>query len=387
MASIERRTRNGQTRWYARYRDPAGQQRTRTFDRKTDADKFLTTVEASKLTGAYVDPAAARVTVDGMAEQWLSGKVDLKPTTRALYESVIATHIRPRWANVPLAKVTHGDVQGWVADLVASGLSGGHVRKINGVLSSALALAVRDRRIASNPALNLSLPRVHERPRRYLTATQVAQLAAVAAEPPQPRLTATYAQYRIAVYVLAYCGLRWSELAALRVGAVDLMRRRLDIAEAVTEVNGGRLAWGTPKSHERRSVPIPRFLADELAQHLAGRDETDLVFSTKTGQPMRNRNARRAWFDRAAQAIGEPDLTPHSMRHTAASLAVSAGANVKAVQRMLGHASAAMTLDRYADLFDDDLDAVAERLDAVARAAGVYPLCTGAEIVDLASVR
>ena len=64
-------------------------------------------------------------------------------------------------------------------------------------------------------------------------------------------------------------------------------------------------------------------------------------------------------------------LTPHELRHTAASLAVSAGANVKAVQRMLGHASAAMTLDRYADLFDDDLDAVAERLDALGRAAGV----------------
>jgi len=67
----------------------------------------------------------------------------------------------------------------------------------------------------------------------------------------------------------------------------------------------------------------------------------------------------------AAAAIGEPGLTPHELRHTAASLAVSAGANVKAVQRMLGHASAAMTLDRYADLFDDDQDAVADRLDGI----------------------
>jgi integrase len=80
---------------------------------------------------------------------------------------------------------------------------------------------------------------------------------------------------------------------------------------------------------------------------------------------LRNRNARRSWFDAAAAAIDEPGLTPHELRHTAASLAVSAGANVKAVQRMLGHASAAMTLDRYADLFDDDLDAVADRLDSI----------------------
>src|SRR4051794_17705796 len=88
---------------------------------------------------------------------------------------------------------------------------------------------------------------------------------------------------------------------------------------------------------------------------------------------MRNRNARRSWFDRAAAAISEPDLTPHGLRHTAASLAVSAGANVKAVQRMLGHASAAMTLDRYADLFDDDLDALADRLDAVRSASRGLP--------------
>nr|WP_205751916.1 tyrosine-type recombinase/integrase [Cryptosporangium phraense] len=77
----------------------------------------------------------------------------------------------------------------------------------------------------------------------------------------------------------------------------------------------------------------------------------------------RSPNFRRRSFDKAATAIGLPGLTPHELRHTAASLAVSAGANVKAVQQMLGHASAAMTLDVYAGLFDDDLDTLADRLD------------------------
>ncbi len=80
---------------------------------------------------------------------------------------------------------------------------------------------------------------------------------------------------------------------------------------------------------------------------------------------LRNRNAGAACFDRAARAIGVPGLTPHELRHTAASLAVSASANGKAVQRALGHASAAMTLDRYADLVDDDLDDLADWLDAL----------------------
>jgi integrase len=94
-----------------------------------------------------------------------------------------------------------------------------------------------------------------------------------------------------------------------------------------------------------------------------------MVFTSTDGDVLRNRNARRAWFDRAATAIGQTGLTPHELRHTAASLAMSAGANVEAVQRMLGHASAALALDRYATLFDDDLDDVGTRLDALAMAA------------------
>jgi integrase len=120
-----------------------------------------------------------------------------------------------------------------------------------------------------------------------------------------------------------------------------------------------------------------------LVRHVAGKDLADLVFTAPEGGVLRNRNARRAWFDAAAGAIGETGLTPHELRHTAASLAVNAGANVKAVQRMLGHKSAAMTLDVYSDLFDDDLDALAERLDAVARAAAVAHSLPNGAIRDL----
>jgi len=106
-------------------------------------------------------------------------------------------------------------------------------------------------------------------------------------------------------------------------------------------------------------VPIPRFLADDLAAHMADKGPDDLVFSSPRGAVLRNLNFRRDVFDPAARAAGLEGLKPHGLRHTAARLAVSAGANVKAVQRMLGHASAAMTLDVYSGLFDDDLDAVA----------------------------
>lgn len=374
MASIEKRrqTTDGKIAWRAHYRDPNGRQRSRSFERKIDAQKFLTTVEAAKLAAAYIDPARSMVLVGELLDQWLDGKINLKPSTRARYASAVEVHVRPHWGAVPLARVTFEGVQAWLVQLSTSGMSGASVRKAYGVLNGVLRRAVRAKRIAANPADGVDLPPLTERRRRYLTAADVTALAEAAG------------RHRVAVLVLAYCGLRWSELAALRVGRVDLMRRRLNIAEAMVEVNRGRIEWGTPKSHESRSVPLPRFLVDELATHLAGKSPQSLVFTSPTGAPLRNRNARRDWFDAAAAQAGAPGLTPHELRHTAASLAVSAGANVKAVQRMLGHASAALTLDRYADLFDDDLDAVAERLDAVGRTAGVaYPLPT-AKIIDLA---
>ena len=350
MANIAKRA---DGRWRARYRDNAGKERARHFARRIDAQAWLDSVTTSVGTGSYVDPSRSKVTVGTVAEQWFAGKINLRATTRVRYESALRVHVIPRWGDVRLDRVEHGDIQRWLADLSGDGQSGSSVRKAHGVLSSILDLAVRERRLASNPSVGVNLPALGERRRRYLTANQVDQLASNAGIG------------RLPVLILAYCGLRWSELAGLRVRDVDLMRRRLNIECAVTEVNGGRLEWNSPKNHERRSVPLPRFIVKELTKHLAKLAADDLVFTGANGGVLRNRNARRDWFNPAARAIAEPGLTPHELRHTAASLAVSAGANVKAVQRMLGHASAAMTLDRYADLFDDDLDAVADRLDDV----------------------
>jgi integrase len=90
----------------------------------------------------------------------------------------------------------------------------------------------------------------------------------------------------------------------------------------------------------------------------------DLVFPSAAQTPLRVQSFRRWHFDRAAVAAGLDGLVPHELRHTAASLAIASGASIKGVQSMLGHASAAMTLDRYGHLFGDELDAVADRMDA-----------------------
>jgi site-specific recombinase XerD len=119
---------------------------------------------------------------------------------------------------------------------------------------------------------------------------------------------------------------------------------------------------------------------------MAGRGPDQLLFTAPGGGVLRNTNFRSRVFTKAKADLGLGTLRIHDLRHTAATLAVAAGANVKVVQRMLGHASAAMTLDVYAGLFTDDLDSVAERLDAAAAQSRADSLRT-ADVLSLAEAR
>jgi integrase len=353
MASIAQRP-NGQ--WRPRYRDLAGREHSRHFSRKVDAQLWLDSVTTAVHTGTYVDPSRMRMTLGEWSAQWLETKVDLKPTTRRGYEGLLRVHILPEWGSVRLGDITHQGIAAWVARLNASHLSASSVRQAHRVVSLVLALAVRDGRLARNPAVGVPLPRAVRGEQVFLTHDQVDQLADAAGRD------------RLAIFFLAYTGVRYGEMAALRVRNLNLLRRRALITESVVDVNG-HAVFGTPKNHQRRQVPLPRFLADELAVHVAGKAPGDFVFAAEKGGVMHSRNFRRKSFDPAVRAAGLEGLTPHALRHTAASLAIASGANVKVVQTMLGHQSATMTLDLYGHLLADQLDEVADAMDA-ARAAG-----------------
>ena len=295
-------------------------------------------------------------------------------------------HITPRWQRVPLSKITHAEVQSWVTTLTTTArplrgrkitaaqrdaapvLTAATIQKVHRVFAMILDLAVRDGRLASNPALRVKLPKTSRKPRRYLTHEQVAALAKAAAANPDSKHAVTgereAAGYELVVLFLAYTGLRFGEMAALRIHRVDFLRCRALIAESVTPVQGKGLVWGTAKSGRIGEVPIPKFLIEGLARHVEGRNPSELLFpGVRSGEPLRVASFTRGPFKAAARTIGVPDLHPHELRHTAASLAIASGADVKVVQEMLGHASATMTLDLYGHLFGDRLDTVADAMD------------------------
>jgi len=299
------------------------------------------------------------VTVEQWMDIWLSSRTDVRATTRDRIEGIVSKHVNPKLGHLPLGDLTRLGVQQWASNLPGEPAS---VRKIALVLSGALQLAVEDCRLSHNPAAALRLARTVQKRKRYLSHAEVGALArAVGQQPHGAELG-----YDILVLVLAYCGLRWGEASGLRVKDVDLERSRLNIEVTVVMVKGHQQEEA-PKDYEHRSIPIPAFLRPHLAHQMAGRSPDSPVFyGQRTGRWLRNAVFRLGWFNDAAASIGLTGLTPHELRHTAASLAISAGANVKSVQRMLGHAKASVTLDVYADLFEEDLDAVAISLNVAA---------------------
>ncbi|WP_024448091.1 tyrosine-type recombinase/integrase [Mycolicibacterium iranicum] len=369
------------SRWKARYVDDDGNEREKLFAKKADAQRWLDTdVTAKFATGTYVAPAAGRATVDDVYRSWAASQAHIAPKTARSRRSTWESRVEQQWADVAVGDVKTAAVRAWVAAMVADEVGVPTIENAFGLLRQIMGAAVEDARVPRNPCEGVKLPKRKHADRGYLTHAQVVALAGSVDRNPE------------VVRFLAYTGLRWGEMAALRVQDFDMLRRRANVSRSVTESGG--LVWSTPKTHERRSVPFPAALADELSALMIGRNRDDLVFTDLRGGVLRNSNWRARVFDKAVAAAQEaalaqrakevaasttttaagtattpefPTITPHDLRHTAASLAVSAGANVKAVQRMLGHAKASMTLDVYADLFDEDLDGVADRLDAAIR--------------------
>lgn len=356
MGSIAPYSTSQGKRYRVRYRRPDGSQTDkRGFTTKRDAELFLATIEVTKAAGTFVDPSRARVRIDDLGPTWLaSKKAVVKPSSYEPLETSWRLRVAPRWGRVAITDITHSDVKAWVADL--NGQFGATVViRTYGVLASILDDAVHDRRLALNPARGgkIGLPKKIASRHIYLTHRQVERLALASG------------RHATLIRTLAYTGMRWAEVAGLQVENIDFTRGRIWVVRNAVEVHG-EIIVGTPKSHKIRDVPLPRFLRDELAARVDGLDAEELVFPSDAGAYMRRVRTSaksKSWFKTAAGSIGVRKITIHDLRHTAASLAVQSGANVKAIQRMLGHASAAMTLDVYADLFDNDLDAVSAALD------------------------
>lgn len=363
MGSVKKRD-NG--KWRARYYDPNGKQRSKTFRLKEDADRFVREQEDKVARGEWLDPSRGDDTFAKVAARWKDTWVGLTPSTQHRYDGILRKYLLPAFGERRIKTVSHEMVQSWVRHHTDAGkVSPATVRRMFTVLRGVLKFAAKTGRISTDPTQGIVLPKVKKREMLYLEdAAQVHALADQIGE-----------RYRLLVLLAAYGGLRFGELAGLRVGRVDTMRGVLDVREALTDVNGDIVA-GEPKSENGiRKVALPPTLRDLLNEHIAEfSDPTDaeaLVFTTETGQPLRAASLHRRWKETVADVLPPHlhGLRFHDLRHTCAALLIAQGAHPKAISSRLGHANIGITMDTYGHLLPSVEEELVDGLDATFREA------------------
>jgi integrase len=339
MGSVRKDTRgNG---WQARYRDRSGRQRTKTFDARSDAQRYLQAVETELVRGTWTDPTLGKIQFGEYTARWRQSVAHLRPSTLANLDSRLRKHVLPAFAARPISNIEPVDVRAFVASLVDRGLSPASVKATYHVVSRICATATIDGVIPRSPCIAVRLPRdVHHQEMHFLSATQVRELAET-----------VEARYRVLIYTAAYTGMRWGELAGLRVDRCDFLRGSVNVAQALSEANG-RVEVGPTKTGRSRTVSLPRFLVDLLAAHLAEFGSPDgFVFTSAEGAPLRRNFYRRHYRPAVARTQLPQGLRFHDLRHTCVALLVAQGAHPKEIQERLGHSTIKLTFDRYGHLF------------------------------------
>ena len=342
-------------RYYVKYRTADNKQHKKEgFRTKREAQEYAAKMAVAVADNNWVNPSSGRITIESLGRKWLDGKKGVvKPKYYRDLEGAWATHVQTEWGSRRVASIRHSEIQAWVSGL-ANSRSATVTLRAFGILKGIFENAYRDQIISRNPCEGVQLPRKTRKSRTYLTAAQVLDLAACSG------------RYSALILVLGFCGLRWGEAAALRIENVDFTNRKILVRSSWVR-SGSEFIEGLPKTWEIRDVPLPEPVAAALREVCAGRDGNELVFvgpceghiKEQSANYVAHKDGAYQWYGKALHDAHCPRLTCHDLRHTAASIAISSGANVKAVQRMLGHKSAAMTLDVYADLFDSDLEMVA----------------------------
>jgi len=358
MASIEKRTRDGKVSWRAHYRDPAGKQHNRSFPRKIDAERFLTKIEASKLTGGYVDPKqAARSFRDIAEEHWRSYSHTLaEDTTRVLKRSRLDKHILPVLGDYPVGAIKPSTMAAGLAtwaQTLAPGTIGQVLRQVRQILDAALLDGV----ISSNPAKAVKAPQA---PRRRDVHLSDEDVSAVLAATPQ--------RYRALVVALVGLGLRISEACGLRVADVDFLRRVVHVRQQRRPGGSmGQLKTGSSS----RDIPAVEAVLTALAEEIRVWPRADgLIFSSVYGRQLTKSIAGHL-FDGIEQTTGLV-VSPHSLRHYFGASLISGGTSVVAVSRWLGHSSPEITWRVYSYLMPSDEEAGrAAMTKTMAKLAGV----------------
>jgi integrase len=340
-----------------------------TFTSAADAETWLVDERRLIESGTWRPPAIRRaaaaetvpepLTLEHFAKSWLTD-LDLRPATRRDYDALMKNHIAPTLGTTPVEELSKATVRSWWSSLDPSKPRARS--KAFQLLHNIMAGAVEVELIDTNPVVLPRRTKVRTKRAKRIEPLTLAQVNALADGMPQ--------RLRMAVLLGCWCALRYGELSELRRRDVDLTSGALRVSRGVVKVQGGYLVGDTKTDASLRTVHIPPALLPDLSAHLANHvaDEPDgLLVPAPNGGHLHSSSFARA-FQKAAKTAGRPDATPHTLRHTGASLATSAGATTADVMARLGHTTPAMAM-HYQHSLDGADERVARKLSEIAEGA------------------
>jgi integrase len=364
VASIDKRP-DGM--WRARWRAyPGGPQKTKHFNRKVDAERWLDNIRGDLARGLYIDPDAGRQPFGDYAREWQAAHVH-RASTADQVAAHLRNHVLPVFGDRELGSIRPSEIQAWVKGR-SEVLAPATLEVVYRYLSTIFKAATTDRLIARSPCVGIRLPQMHRARVVPLTTDDVRALEGAAP-----------ARYRATVILAAGTGLRQGEILGLTLDRIDFLRRQLTVDRQLTTVTGHSPYLGPPKTRASvRTVPLPEVVLQALSAHLAAFPAADqlvdwngkpvsiqLFFTTARVRPVRRSSFGEMWQNTVDQAGLAKGTGFHELRHYYASLLIRHGESVKTVQARLGHASASETLDTYSHLWPDSDDRTRQAIDLV----------------------
>ena len=343
------------------YVDVDGRRRVVYAETRKEANRKLTAALETRERGV---PAPSQTLALGTyLEQWLEDTIrpGRRPGTYLRYANAVNNHINPVIGKVKLARVGPQHIQHLQRACVDKGLGRASIELVRATLSGAFTQALRWGLVLRNPIPLVEPPAGEERPRQALSPEQATLF-----------LRAAYGHDFEHLFALMLAtGLRIGEALGLRWLDVDLPRRRLHVRQQLTVLPGRPVSFTAPKSKSgRRTIPLAAVAVTALEAQKARiqsypvRGVADLVFADELGRPLVGRDVERKFKDVLKLAGLPVTLTPHCLRHSAATYLMAAGAPPKVIMELMGHSSLAMTA-AYQHVMDAALDDAAERLDSI----------------------
>lgn len=332
---------------------------------KKDAEKYLAGVLRDRDLGLFTEPS--KQTLGAYLDQWLQevAKPRLRPRTFTDYEALMNRYVRPALGGRRLDQLTAMDIQKLYNDMLEAGLSARTVRYVHAVLHSALDQALKWGMVARNVTDLVELPRQQKQEMRCLSPEEARRFLEAA------RGT----RWETLFSLMLTTGLRPGEALGLKWADVDFEKGKLQVQRALVRHGKGWTLEEPKTPRSRRTIPLPKSILQDLKAHrkrqleekLKVSDYTDhgFVFAVSNGEPLMERNLVREYFKPLLEKAGLPNIRLYDLRHTCATLLLSAGENPKIVSERLGHASVTLTLDTYSHVLPDMQKSATEKLEGM----------------------